>query len=356
MSLSVGIVGAGVIGRLLALKGHARGWKVTLIDRGNADGKSGCSMVPPAMLAPYCELDVTEKAVADLGVESLKLWPIILQEFNLQVYFQQMGSLVVAHPYDAGELALFKRRVLAQTTAEVFYEVTTEKLSRLEPEIDPLFQNGLFFPHEGQIDSRGLMAEMGMALEGKVDCRFGCSVDTIKPHEIRVDNDLMRFDMVLDCRGYGAAIDIKDLRAVRGEILRLYAPGIHLNRPIRLVHPRWPLYIVPRPDGHFIIGATSIEAEDNSPISVRSTLELLTAAFTLNAGFSEARILETSVGLRPAFPDNKPRIEHQSGLIRINGMYRHGYLIAPIVTDIACRLIDDGKAHPNDDFLLRRAA
>ena len=76
---------------------------------------------------------------------------------------------------------------------------------------------------------------------------------------------------------------------------------IELKRPVRLMHPRWPLYIVPRDDNRFMIGATTIETDDLG-VSVRSALELLSAAYAVHPAFAEARIVEIGAGLRPAFP------------------------------------------------------
>lgn len=353
MTMRVAIVGAGIIGRLLGFKAAARGWRVTLFERGGEDGGTACSTVPPAMLAPYCELDVAEKSVSAQGARGLELWPEILRELDSHVYFQQAGSLVVAHPQDCGELERFARTVAARAPEDAFRVVQGDELRALEPELDSRVQSGLFFPTEGQIDSRGALAALLITLKQHgVDCRFHTEVQSLRPHEITVDGQTQKFDMVFDCRGIGAAADLSDLRAVRGEIIRVHAPDVRLNRPVRLLHPRWPLYAVPRPDGHYIIGATSIESDDVSPITLRSAVEILSAAFALSAGFSEARILETSVGLRPAFPDNEPRIMHEPGLIRINGMYRHGFLLAPIVTDSACGLLENA----NDPVPFQEAA
>jgi glycine oxidase len=336
------IVGAGVIGRMLALKLIARGWRVSLFDKGAADGSSGCSYVSPAMLAPYCELDVTEKSISDMGVRALAMWPKILREFGLDVYFQQAGSLVVAYPNDRAELDRFERSVKLAASEKVFENMWREQLSTLEPDLDARFQSGLFFPAEGQIDSRGfLLAALKSLQTLGAECHFDTEVTNIRPHAITANNQTQKFDMVFDCRGYGAVKDIKNLRAVRGEIIRVHAPDVKLNRPVRLLHPRWPLYIVPRPHGHYIIGATTIESADDSPIALRSTVEMLNAAFAISSGFSEARILETSVGLRPAFPNNEPKIINENGLIRINGMYRHGFLLAPVITDMAITQIEN---------------
>jgi len=346
MTISVGIIGAGIVGRLLAFKAAARGWRVTLFERGPADGSSACSAVSPAMLAPYCELDVSEKNISDLGAQSLRLWPEILREMDIPVFFQQAGTLVVAHPQDIVELEHFSRGIKSRMATEVFRSISHDELATLEPDLDRRFQNALFFPSEGQIDSRSALAALLNAAQTRgANCQFNTEATAIRPHEIDCNGETHKFDMVFDCRGYGASLDIKNLRAVRGEIIRVYAPDVNLNRPVRLLHSRWPLYVVPRPDNHYIIGATMIESEDHSPIALRSLLEMLNAAFALSAGFSEARVWETATGLRPAFPDNEPRILHEDGLIRINGMYRHGFLLAPILIENACQLAEGKTTH-----------
>ena len=95
---------------------------------------------------------------------------------------------------------------------------------------------------------------------------------------------------------------------------------VELSRPVRLIHPRFPLYVIPRGDGRFMLGATSIEAEHDG-VSVRSALELLGAAYAVHPAFAEARIVEFGAGLRPAFPDNLPRIAIDQHRIAVNGLF-----------------------------------
>jgi len=124
----------------------------------------------------------------------------------------------------------------------------------------------------------------------------------------------------------------------------------------RMMHPRYKIYIVPRGNGcegidleyckecklsqttgykRYIVGATEIESEDDSPISVRSNMELLSALYTVHPSFGEARVVNSETNCRPAFKDNLPRIENETGLTRINGLYRHGYLLAPAIVEKA---------------------
>ena len=122
-------------------------------------------------------------------------------------------------------------------------------------------------------------------------------------------------------------------------MLILRTPELRLSRPVRLLHPRFPLYIVPREDHHFMVGATMIESSATGPITARSTMELLNAAYALHPAFGEAEIVETGVGLRPAFPDNLPHVEWMGGVLSINGLYRHGFLLAPAMAQKAADLL-----------------
>jgi len=144
-----------------------------------------------------------------------------------------------------------------------------------------------------------------------------------------------RFDWVFDTRGLGAQHEVANLRGVRGEVFWLEAPEVNITRPTRMLHPRYKIYIVPRPNNRYIIGATEIESEDKSPMSVRSSLELLSAVYSMHSGFAEARIVNMVTNCRPTLRDNLPTIIQDKKLTRINGLYRHGYLLAPAVIEEA---------------------
>jgi len=132
---------------------------------------------------------------------------------------------------------------------------------------------------------------------------------------------------------------------VRGEVIRVHAPDVTLARPTRLVHPRYPLYIAPKPEGLFVIGATEIESDDMSPASVRSTLELLSAAYAVHSGFAEARIVEIATQCRPTLPDNLPALRQpRPRVLQINGLYRHGFMIAPALLDAAMEWLAQGRS------------
>jgi glycine oxidase len=308
LSPPVTVIGAGVAGLSCALALVERGASVEVVDRGSALGDGCCSWQAGGMLAPWCERATTEPVVATLGAPSIAWWA---ERYPGTV---RNGSLVVAQARDMGDLTRFAQRT------ERFEWVGAARIAELEPDLGGRFQKALFFPDEAHLDPRRALASLAGTLARRgVPIRYG--VD-LAPSEAGGG-------IVVDCRGFAARDALPDLRGVRGEMLVVRSRDLALARPVRMLHPRIPLYIVPRGEGVFMIGATMIENEERGLVSVRSTIELLSAAFALNPAFGEAEILEMKADVRPAFPDNLPRVTRQGNIFRANGLYRHGFLLAP---------------------------
>lgn len=329
MMMQAGIVGMGIIGRLLALALHNAGWQVSLFDEQQAD--NNCSSTAAGLLTPFSECDKAEPVIARLGQESLThYWPNILKQLAESIYFQQAGCLVVHHPQDKAEWQHFSQRLSSKLNAKNYFQhLSKANLLELEPGLDK-FSTAYYFPGEAQIDCQSIMSSLKKYLQAHdIKFFFNTPVTALTSRQIVTQSKTYRFDYVFDCRGMGARTVFSDLRAVRGELMHLYAPEVQLHRPIRFLHPRYSLYIVPRPENNYLIGASEVESEDYSPISVRTSLELLTAAYYVHSGFAEARIIKTKTHCRPTLASHLPRIDYQEGLIAVNGLYRHGYLIAP---------------------------
>ncbi|MCK9469153.1 MAG: glycine oxidase ThiO [Porticoccaceae bacterium] len=346
---SVAIVGAGLIGRLLALLLTERGHPVTLFDRDPIDSGRAAAWTGAGMLAPWAELESADRGVFELGLRSLALWPALADKLGRQaIDYHDGGSLLVAHRGDQAEY----RRCLAQLRARLpagqrdnLHTLDKAGLQTLEPELSANFNEALWLPGEAWLDGQRLLARLGELLQQRgVEWKPETPVDAVLPHTVRAGTQAFHCDTAMDCRGIGAREAFQDLRAVRGEVLWLEAPEVQLTRPVRLLHPRYRLYLVPRRDNLFVLGATQIESSDSGPLTVRSALELLSAAYSLHPGFAEARVVHSDANLRPALDDNLPRITAESGLIRINGLFRHGFLLAPLVASEALSLVETGHA------------
>jgi glycine oxidase len=317
---SVSIIGAGIAGAWQALLFAQAGHDVVLHERGDADLTLSTSHWAGGMLAPWCEAEVAEPVISRLGLRSLDLWQRELPDtpFN--------GSLVVAH---ARERADFER--FAKMTSN-HRRLDAPALAELEPSLAGRFREALFFPAEGHVEPRRVLPK----LHEKIIAAGG----TIHFNSEVAASDLD--GLVIDCRGLFARDTQPELRGVKGEMILIESSEISLSRPVRLIHPRWPLYVIPREKNLFMLGATSIETEDTG-VSVRSALELLGAAYAVHPVFAEARILEFGSGLRPAFPDNLPRIAISGDKIAVNGLYRHGFLIAPALAELTLSFVARGQ-------------
>jgi glycine oxidase len=313
--MQVSVIGAGVAGLACAVELAERGVDVEVLDRGEQLGSSSCSWFAGGMLAPWCELESAEPLIARLGTESIAWWRERLPDTALN------GSLVVAHGRDSGELVNFSRRT------EQFEWLEGEAIAALEPDLRGRFNKALFFAAEGHLDPRAALGALARRLEERgVPIRFGVAGAMTAPACWGAPGAQRQ---VVDCTGLAARGVLSDLRGVKGEMLLLRLPDISLSRPVRVLHPRIPLYIVPRGNGLFMVGATMIESDQETRITARSMLELLSAAYALHPAFGEAEIVEIGTGVRPAFPDNLPRIRWYGDTLYVNGLFRHGFLLAP---------------------------
>ena len=394
--LHIGIAGAGLLGRLLAWQLSRAGHRVSVFDPSISEQPVPRSQAPDpyvptaaaftaaGMLSPLSELDNAEPAVAALGWRSLALWQRIAAALPNSPRVMVCGSLLVAHRADLGAA----QRVLARmqvATATPEWRVASPPegaqpldaaaLRALEPSIQGPAHAWLL-PGEGFIDTVATMTALHSGAAG-ADWHWGQRVLAVEAGEgggtLRLaDGRVLAFDVVIDVRGVGAGLlprpsgeragvrgaghdggaagphpnpppagegeNSLRVRGVRGEVIWLDCPGHGLTRPVRLLHPRHRVYIVPRSDRDVLVGASEIESEDRSPVSLRSAVELLAAAHSVLPALAEARILKLDVNLRPALPDNNPLVAWQGRKLTINGLFRHGWLLAPALVEQALRL------------------
>ena len=341
-SLHIGIAGAGLAGRMLAWRLLRAGCRVTLLDMRQRDALDSASMVAAAMLSPLAELAVSDAVVFALSQRSMELWPQWIAQLHASnsaadgqpVYYRQQGSLVVAHAPDQSSLTHFTRLLQHKLPAAFQSQVQrldAAALAVLEPALAGRFAQGLHLQGEGQLANDQWMATLAQELDrlGAV-WHSGVAVQALEPRclrgrrtagELAGEELSIPVDLVVDARGAGSKALLPALRGVRGEVLRVECKGVALQHPVRLMHPRYQLYVVPRPNHLFVVGATELESEDTGPVTLRSMLELGSALYSLH----------------PALDHDQPACLQQDGIWHINGLYRHGYLCAPALVDSLTR-------------------
>jgi glycine oxidase len=315
------VVGAGITGLWQALVLARRGHRVRLIEQSTEPFARTASRFAGAMLGPYCETEAAAPVIRDLGLRSIALWRDTFPGTVLA------GTLVLAAARDKAELDRFARLTEGHETLD------DAAVATLEPDIAGRFSSGLFYRGEGHIPTieamRFLLEEVERA---GVEVSFGTAWAGPSAGD----------ETVIDCRGLGAAGELPDLRGVRGERFVVRSQEVTLHRPVRLLHPRRSIYVVPWGNGLHMIGATVIERGDDGPVTVRSALELLGMAYSLHPAFAEAEIVEMGAGVRPAFADNVPKIRVRGQTIHVNGLFRHGFLLAPTLAVLVADYLETG--------------
>jgi len=214
----------------------------------------------------------------------------------------------------------------------------------LEPALAPTLRLALELPQDHAVDPRALTAALADALTragGRVCERTQvatliCRQDRVQGVTLVGGGRIAAEQVVVAAGvwsgrigGLPAAAQVP-LRPVKGQILRMHdpsGPGL-LNRVLRLER----IYVVPRGDGRYVLGATMEERGFDVTVTAGGVLELLREATELLPGLSELVIDELSAGLRPGTPDNAPIIGPGglAGLYWATGHYRSGILLAPI--------------------------
>lgn len=347
----VAVIGAGILGLNTAYKSALDGMEVTIFEKQEFP-PANASSIAGGMLAPFSEIEALPLKFVQAGLKGISFWRDNLGDAS-DACMQSTGSLFIAHREDRHMLERFAAHM--PNASDDWRWVEGKDLAQIEPMIAERFSRGLYVPAEANVHPLAVMDILAAKLK---DMGANIIRKEADPKDIKDD-----FDWVVDCRGWAPGID-KDLRGIKGEIILLENKEFELSRPVRMMHPRYPLYIIPRPDDIFAVGASAIENadDDDGLVFLRSAMELMSAAYSLHPSFGDAKVIDMSSAIRPAYMDNLPRIniydegkadgeeEAQRGYIRCNGTFRHGYLLSPVMGNCVAHYIKTGEK--NDDFAL----
>ena len=329
----IGIVGGGLLGRLAAFILTESGHTVEVYEKTskNPDLSSSraAAFTSAGLLSPISEKDTGGNVIFELGTRSLNLWSCLdrkvkkIVDEGLGLFLK--GNLFVSSPAEAHNAV----RLFNKIGFKGLPLSRDEKIT-MEPNLSEKLTCWIV-PDEGQIYPLRALNALVVAtkrLSNKPVWYFNTPVREFGPGWIKTEKTFTNYDLVFDVRGVGAT-DV-GIRGVRGEVLVLDPPpNFSLSHPVRFLHPRLKIYVVPHENRRILVGSTEIESQDLSPISLQSALDLLTVAQYVFPELSEARILSTDVNLRPASFNNKPFFQIKENLVHVNGLFRHGWLIAP---------------------------
>jgi glycine oxidase len=367
-SYDVVVVGAGAVGLCCAWRISQRGARVVVLDR--AEPPAGATRVAAGMLAPIGELAFGEPELLQMTLAAAEHYPAFVAELEaasgISTGYACHGALHVA--LDRDEAAELRRVHDLQRSLGLGAEwLPPRRCRELEPGLTPSFNGGVHAPEEAAIDPRMMTAALLAALDAEgVEACSGIEVtealldgDRIDGVRTRSGDELRAGAVVLATGAWsGAATWLPDharppVRPVKGQILELRGPGG--EPPCERIVASERVYLVPRPDGRLIAGATTEERGFDTTVTAGGVHELLREAYRLLPDVAEMELVETMAGLRPGTPDNLPLIGPGAldGLILACGHYRNGILLAPLTGEAVAELLDTGElpatiaaAHP----------
>lgn len=339
--MKIAIIGAGVTGRLTALRLIPYGCDLTLLEAQSFDNPINATAISAGLIAPLSESIHTGPEAVRLGLKSQTLWPDILSQLHeldphhRTVSYQSNGTLAISFPEEQ-ECLLRHQAKLLETVPEHRESIKmlyNDEVMAIEPEL-ARFETAVFIKGEGNICNTQFLEASNRAIRKNV---------AIVDHwALKGDGTELqkKYDWIIDCRGAGAVQahthaenGNNTLMSVRGEVIRVQTKNVHLSRPIRVIQQRFTIFIAPKPNNIYVVGATDLDKHGAHAVTVRSSLDLLSAIYSLHPGFADAEIIEAIAGQRALYKHRKPEVLVRDNIISINGLNRQGWMTAPALVE-----------------------
>ena len=347
------VVGAGAIGLACAWRAAQRGARVCVVDRGRPG--AGASEVAAGMLVPVTEVDFGEGPLVRLKLASADSYPSFVSELEgasgVDTGYRREGAVYVALDRDEAE-SLRRLHELQQSLGLESEWLTASAARELEPGLAPACAAGILAPGDGQVDPRALVDALVLAAE-RAGARLVTGTEVVRglvdgSHLRGVESaggdryEAEHLVLACGCWSGGAAWLPEEarppVRPVKGQVVHLAgAPDFVARLP---VHTQW-VYVVPRPDGRVVVGATVEERGFDVSVTADAVLQLLREAYRVLPDVAELQWVGARAGLRPGTPDNAPLIGRGTleGLLLATGHYRNGILLAPATADAVVALL-----------------
>ena len=336
------VVGAGIIGRSVAWLLAQRGAAVTVVD---PDPSRAAACVAAGMLAPVTEANFGEDDLLQLNLRSAGRWPRFAEELGCEsgadVGYVESGTLLVARDLD-DRRELDRLAVYLQSRGRAVEPLDARSLRRREPALGVSTRGGLWVAGDHQVNPRATLEALASAGERRGVAEVAAAAVAVESQRVELaDGRVLDADAVVACAGW-CTRDLLGvpLRPVKGQVVRLGTT----RRAVLPTHVIRGLdvYVVTRPDGEIVVGATSEEVGPDRTVTAGGVRALLGEAWRLLPGLDEAPLLECAAGLRPATPDGAPVLDTVQGVHVATGHHRNGVLLAPVTADAVAAAVCDG--------------
>lgn len=337
------VVGGGLWGMAAAWRCAESGARVRVIH----DGGLPAGSVAAGMLGPWSEAEDGQAALNAMLRAAAQAWPgfarRLAEATGVDLGYLRSGAvLVAARPEHIGAVRHRLTSMAALGSARPW--ISGSGMRAIEPGLSPRVAGGADLPDEHQVDPRRLLAALRDALHRADVEVVRDSAVAVRRHAVEpASGRQLRAGRVLVASGWTATrLSARvTLRPVKGQILRLGAPPGE-ETPIRRVVRTPSVYLVPRPDGELVVGATSEEAGDRR-VSAGAVHRLLDEAIHVVPEVRECELREAAAGLRPTTTDGLPVLgEDEDGVLWAAGGSRHGVLMTPIIAGAIAELAGGG--------------
>lgn len=331
------IIGAGALGLATAQALLQQGAAVTVLERGAAGRES--SWAGGGILSPLCPWDYPEE-VTRLALRSMALFEgfagSLYQATGIDPEYQRCGMLVLP-PFDAGV-------ALPWCAA---HSMPVEQRS-----------DALFLPDVAQARNPRLM----QALRARVVQLGGRIVEQCEVRQIVAQAGQVSHlattqgnfsaDAYIVTAGAWSKVLLGehalqlDIKPIRGQMLLFK----FATPPLPHIVLQHDLYLIPRRDGHLLVGSTREDAGFDKSTTDAARTMLLQRASALLPVLRDMPVVKHWAGLRPASPGNIPTIgrhPHLHNLYINSGHFRYGVTMAPASAEVLLNEIN-GKPQPFD--------
>ena len=335
------MVGAGIIGLTSAFRLARAGHDVIVFDAAPAHGATWAAA---GMLAPSGEITPGEESNYRLQTGAVAAWRDIAEELaayaETKLQIHHTGTLLVG--WDHGDHRLIEQFAYVASGFGASLESCTRAVSpELFRSLSDRIHDGLFMPDDAWIDPDEAVRLLREALDT-------LGVTIVSENVVSVNGDSTGVSATTATRTYRGDVGVLTtgswalprgaqtsgdhvVRPVLGVTVRVHGVDRGDLATVRAFVRGRPFYMVSRPGGYCVLGAT-VEERGDTQLRVGEFQRLLRDALDVVPELETASVIEHRVGLRPASADLQPFFEVLAtpGWAWSTGHYRHGVTLAPL--------------------------
>lgn len=351
------IIGGGVFGLSIGWYLARAGRPVTIFERDGAG--QGATRAAAGMLMPWKLSKTFSDELFALQQAGYRLWPAFARELFTQtgvdLRYQTDGRYFVA----LDEKAVNRFRQQYRYHRRIGFEIEWlrgDEARRRLPALGPEIAAAMFIPMAHYVDNRRLveaLREAFLRAGGTLRERTAVQAITVEHNRVggvRLAAETVAAETVIVAAGAwsgrvgGLPPELSTVvQPLKGQTLTLQmAP----NRPLLAQPVIGPVYLVPRPDGRLIVGAT---VEEEAGFDIAPTAAglyfILKKAQQIIPAIKELPLVEMSAGLRPTAANRLPLLgaTPTAGLLLATGGHAYGILLSPVVAQTISQLVLSGQ-------------